>query len=745
MKRKLSTLVIAFCALLTLQAQTDVFSHKMSRMVRRIASEQRASTRALSPAQEQASARTQGRQRMLCAFVRISDDGPNTLRRHGCRELARFDDIYIAAIPTSELNRLSKCANVLRIEARESCSLLNDTSAIILNTPPAYAGENMPQAFTGKGVVIGVEDIGFDLTHPTFYSNDLSEYRIKRFWDQLSTDTVGSNMFVGAEYITQEQILAYQHSRDGYKLTHGTHTAGSAAGSGFDTPYRGMAWESDLCLVSNTVSDNAEFIDSINSDKYTSATDALGFKYAFDYADSVGKPCVVSFSEGSHQDWYGDDILLYEVLEKMVGPGHIIVASAGNEGHFSTYLNKPAGTERKGTFISHWKPAVYFTLRADNAFKMRMNIYTDSTTISREVQMDKIIEMPDSMMADTFYIGKKEWVVLAAAYPSCYDSTQTAYEVYVKSPSRYFGTRGGGSCPPVGFEFIGSDANVELFTSIGQLRAYTDIEPDFEEGEHRYSIYTPGAAPSVICVGSTAHRSSIVNYKGEVRESQNGSNGVRAAFSSIGPTYDERIKPDVVAPGVNVISSYSSFYFEKSGALTANYDIAHFDWNGRTYVWNADSGTSMSTPLVSGIIALWLQANPELTPDDVRNVLANTCRHHDPDLEYPNNEYGYGEIDAYAGLLYILDASRIDGLSTTQPLDMRFSLSGDWLKLLPKTAPSKPYSITIYALSGAKMLTQRFMPSDEPAISLSALPRGVYAVQVNSDEPNLKGSTLIRR
>ena len=63
----------------------------------------------------------------------------------------------------------------------------------------------------------------------------------------------------------------------------------------------------------------------------------------------------------------------------------------------------------------------------------------------------------------------------------------------------------------------------------------------------------------------------------------------------------------------------------------------------------------MSTPVVTGIVALWLQAKPDLTTEEVKDVIAHTARHSDPSLTYPNNEYGYGEIDAYKGLLYILN------------------------------------------------------------------------------------------
>jgi subtilisin family serine protease len=101
-----------------------------------------------------------------------------------------------------------------------------------------------------------------------------------------------------------------------------------------------------------------------------------------------------------------------------------------------------------------------------------------------------------------------------------------------------------------------------------------------------------------------------------------GEHGERSAYSSVGPTYDERVKPDVMAPGTNVISSYSSYYLEACPeASDIASDVEHFEFNGRTYAWNANSGTSMSSPVVAGIIALWLEAKPTLSRDDVMEVI----------------------------------------------------------------------------------------------------------------------------
>ena len=243
----------------------------------------------------------------LCAFVRMTGDGQQLLQSHGGESLAQFGDIHIARIPLAELGALSREASVTRIEAGSPCKVTMDTVATCMNAHKAYQGEGLPQAYTGKGVVVGVQDIGFDLTHPNFYDRTGSRYRIRALWDQLSTDE--STLAVGADYVGQEALLAYRHSRDGNDQTHGTHTTGIAAGSGYNSPYRGMAYESDICLVANATSNNAELIDEADRYKYTYATDALGFKYIFDYAQAHNMPCVASFSEGSHQDFYGDDIL----------------------------------------------------------------------------------------------------------------------------------------------------------------------------------------------------------------------------------------------------------------------------------------------------------------------------------------------------------------------------------------------------------------------------------------------------
>ena len=195
----------------------------------------------------------------VCAFVKTSD--PQVFEEHRCRILASAGQVHIVSIPVNEIGALSLDSRIMRMEARRGTSLTNDQMATHLNALRAYEGRNLPQAFTGRGVVVGVMDVGFDLTHPTFYSADTTQYRIRRFWDMVTQDTVGSSLFVGRDYVGRENLLALGHSRDGMDLSHGTHTTGTAAGSGYRSLYRGMAPEADICLVANAVMDDLVYID----------------------------------------------------------------------------------------------------------------------------------------------------------------------------------------------------------------------------------------------------------------------------------------------------------------------------------------------------------------------------------------------------------------------------------------------------------------------------------------------------
>lgn len=598
--------------------------------------------------------RSQSDDRLLTAFVRIDGNAAEVLRQYGCKELARVGDISIAAIPLSKLGALSCGRQVKRIETGRRCSIQMDTTRLVVNAEKVYTGEGLSQSYTGRGVVVGVQDIGFDLTHPNFYSADMRQYRIKALWDQLSRDTIGSTLYVGRDYVGREALLKLKHPIDGETQTHGTHTAGIAAGSGAEgngavSPYRGMACDADLVLVDNAA-DNASLIDPRDYYKFTYATDALGFKYIFDYAERMHQPCVINFSEGSSQDFHGYDQLYYELLAKLIGPGRIIVSSAGNDGARNSYIHKNIGKERAGAFIMGNEKRFSCTAKSKQAFTFRVSVYDNvSSPQIVDISTVNVCNAQDSLLTDSLLVGGKKYKWRVLAYPNSYDTSETAYDFQLSSPSKL------GDSPQVSLQVMGRDADIELYRMSGYMFPHS-LDPVLDAGDCRYTIFSPSSSPDVICVGSTSYRTQFVNYLGEKKVYDSGQKGIRSAFSAMGPTLDGRIKPDVMAPGQNIISSYSTFFINNPKNVNASVksDVRHFEYNGRTYAWNANAGTSMSAPVVTGAIALWLQADPTLTPADCLEIFAKTCTHYDTSLSYPNNLYGYGQIDVAAGLREVL-------------------------------------------------------------------------------------------
>jgi serine protease AprX len=126
-------------------------------------------------------------------------------------------------------------------------------------------------------------------------------------------------------------------------------------------------------------------------------------------------------------------------------------------------------------------------------------------------------------------------------------------------------------------------------------------------------ITSPGNAPWVLTVGASSHMGTTDRADDTI-----------AAFSSRGPTaVDDVAKPDIVAPGVgieSIVTPETAFYSTKSAYLLDGTISTPY----RPYL--SLSGTSMAAPVVSGTVALMLQANPSLTPNAVKAILQYTSQ-----------------------------------------------------------------------------------------------------------------------
>jgi hypothetical protein len=161
-------------------------------------------------------------------------------------------------------------------------------------------------------------------------------------------------------------------------------------------------------------------------------------------------------------------------------------------------------------------------------------------------------------------------------------------------------------------------------TSPEEIAATTAVENGIS-----FAVSAGNSGPSENTVGIPASAKKVITV-GAIDDNKN-----IAGFSSRGPTKDDRIKPEVSAVGVDVISSVP-----KGGCVLC-------DSSG----WMSLQGTSMAAPHVAGVVALIKQANSSLNTDEIRQLLMNTAE--DRGEEGPDNTYGWGIVDTLNALLTI--------------------------------------------------------------------------------------------
>jgi subtilisin family serine protease len=172
-------------------------------------------------------------------------------------------------------------------------------------------------------------------------------------------------------------------------------------------------------------------------------------------------------------------------------------------------------------------------------------------------------------------------------------------------------------------------------------------------------IAAPGNAPWVLTVGASSTMGTNERADDQM-----------AGFSSSGPSaVDFEAKPDLTAPGVGTVSLAvpgSTFYQQKVGSLLAGSILTAF----KPYL--ALSGTSMAAPVVSGTVALMLQANPSLTPNLVKAILQYTAEH----------RAGYSALRQGAGFLNTFGAVQMARFFATARSGDRLQLGEGWSRTI---------------------------------------------------------------
>ena len=592
------------------------------------------------------------------AFIELNDmDAIERLRSCGVHVDAVFDGFVTARIPANRIEDIVSADGVNLVSLAQPVHWCNDSAVLLSNVAPAFNVGGEIGAFDGRDVIVGIIDSGIDFNHINLCDNR-GISRVRAIY--LPADSTGRHPMVdglellGSCYETEQEIAAITTDYTG--SSHGTHTLGTAAGS-----YRGNGW--------NGVASGADLVAcGIPSEQLTDVNIANAVKYIFDYADRVGKPCVINMSIGSNCGPNDGSSFLCRVFSSMSGRGRICVLSAGNDGDapicFRYIIKHSADTAT--TFLrNQWgglKRQGYVSMWSDRAqvHETRVVIVNRSTgeleyaspfigMLSEDSVFTLTSEIDPAFAA--FYSGK---IMFACGLEPLSDDTNEEGRFHSYWDYDVESLKSGHL---IGFQYVANTGTELVGWCTKQAYFYSFGMPGATGGSSIGSISDLATTDSVISVGAYCSRQSYVSGAGPVISYDNYRVAQIAPFSSYGP--DERgiQRPDVCAPGAVLISSAN------------RYDILsnRSDWpaaavvNGESYPYYPNQGTSMSAPVVTGAIALMLQINPNLTTADVREVLKRSS-YRDVMVDYGNDQqWGSGKLDVWAAVNDVIDNTIMSG------------------------------------------------------------------------------------
>lgn len=639
-----------------------------------------------------------------------------------------------------------------------------------------HKGVGLTQAYTGKGVVCGIVDNGFDLNHVNFLDAD-GNPRVKYF------ETVGTNSnatslddyFVFKTYNTPELIKKF--TTDNSSSYHGTHTMGIMAGGyrgnakvatiaekdgqyvtsvneNASNPYYGMAYDADIIAGASTNMSNLEIAQAV----YDLAM----------YQEYSKQPVVINLSLGSNSgphDGTSSECQLYDMLAKQCG-AKIVIAS-GNEGDSKLALSKNLADKDtvmqsflKGVDIQDAQNGNYYIRLGgvdiyssdDRPFK-EVDIIIFNTSRQRVTKIIKLTPSDDNKNTAKYYCsaGYTDYVggVKDDTFGKYFEGyAGLGWSVDANSNRAY---------AMIDIAAINNEANnknnqyVIGFRVIGEkgqtfhAYAYGDgiygIDNyginGYEDGSYNGTVSDMATGHNTLCVGSYTEINGWPQLDGYTYGQFNDdstpvlASGKVSSFTSYGTLADGRNLPHVLGPGAYVISSMNRYYLENAG-YSGQEDLLSavaLNDNRDPYGWSA--GTSMACPAVTGIIALWLEADPTLTMDDIKDIIATTSHKTDDMVIDDPIQLGHGLIDAYAGLKEVL--RRMD------PAGIR-DISFDNSRLVTKACGNRrvkvfvagedALDIEVFDMAGNRIM-KSYADGDEATIDLSGKAKGTYVIRVN--------------
>ena len=598
----------------------------------------------------------------------------------------------------------------------------------------------LTKKFTGKNVLIGNIDTEFDTHHPDFI-NALGKTRFIALWDQSdSTNPLRQGLTYGKIKSGQALESDSQFGLNGE--FHGTLITSYAAGSQLSTPYYGVA--PDAFIIGVKYSPQYVEQDVIN-----------GLNWIFKIADSINVPCVVNLSIGLASGPHDGTSLTDRAIDSVSTTGHIVVGAVGNDGYSNSHISFTLGIkDTMGTWIEPSIDSLQSPPRATAV--SAIDIWGDSgcvlavTSYIRDIrtglfkvsgqrvttQIGRVYN-PDLVLWKDSIGNKIDSLVF---YPLIVENAnllnhKSHLQLALVSPN--ISLRYG-----ISMTIQNNVSGTIHAWNIEKKSLLSDSIPAFFNGDNISTVNEiGGTAKRIITVGGYTSKSKIPTWNGVIFDKHDSSEiGKRSFSSGTGPSVDGRTKPDIMAPSDMVVGAMSRL------APDIGQTVIWPDTHSTVGRYTRGTGTSVASPIVAGIIALMLEENPNLTPEQAKSALQSTAikDSNTGSIAIPNNLWGAGKVNAYgaiAELMGITPAARPIAKNFPEGrLEFYSKNSKLFFKIYFQAEKSDNLQLTLFSLSGRKVVEINKLKEEN---CISQISKGVYMACLLSNSQVLNRQKVI--
>jgi subtilisin family serine protease len=669
------------------------------------------------------------------------------VRSNGGVVKSQTDDVLSIRIPVEKVYDLRHADFVDFIEYSSiQPTLLADVMLTNNNIHPIHAGANpLPQAYLGDNVIMGIVDSGIELDHPDFQFEDGST-RVISLWDHLQDENdpfrVPEPYGYGQEW-NAEDIDADIDGHEGTFFGHGSNVAGIAAGNANATgDFLGVAPNAELIVVQTDFS---------RENWTNSIADAIEF--IFDKADALGKPAVVNLSlgtySGSRDGLDGAALRINELLEEQ--EGRVVVSAAGNSHQWEPWhLSYDIPEEDTAfTWITYntesflGEPAAFIDLWADSAdfygssFTIGADLAEPSYSFAGYAGWRNVEENLGVLVTDTIFNGSTVIGIVETWVGQRGDQYNVQIAVREAFSDQYkwrFATTGGGTFDVWSRSAFGASRleseNLPSEAEYAAMEAYQ--LPD----NLKSMVGSWACSDHVITVANYVNRNEWLNYLGEIATDSD-TPGELSENSSSGPTRDGRLKPDITASGDQTLAAGDL------DVLNGYIDGGLFDRvsiSGWHYI---NGGTSMASPVVAGVAALYLQRDPTATYEDIRNAIIDNALADQFTGALPDLRWGNGKLNGFAVLTEPFGVTSSEFIAVNGELKIFPNPTRGELTIVNDRAGIETFDL--YDLSGrlVKSLNLAQRTNEVIQLSLTDLSDGIYIVQAIQQNGEVLQSKLM--